>query len=148
MTVMHYEGAPTVRRRKLITLPSAANPAPSANASVAPSWPAKPKHKAANAADKVLLNIGFPSPARRLQIKPDKQQNRPGAHQPDAPDPREVRPARQIERHKHDREAGQAQRVHAEHEIFGQRRHTKIIANEAKPSPGDCVVAALPALTS
>ena len=43
-------GGAIINRRKLITLPSPANPAPSASASVAPSWPARPKHSAANAA--------------------------------------------------------------------------------------------------
>src|SRR3984885_8996836 len=40
----------TASRRKLITLPSAANPAPSASATVAPSRSARPKHNAASAA--------------------------------------------------------------------------------------------------
>ena len=40
----------TASRRKLITLPSAAKPAPSASATVAPSWPASAKHSAASAA--------------------------------------------------------------------------------------------------
>src|ERR1700732_5244814 len=43
-------GGATARRKKLITLPTAANPAPSASASVAPSRPASPKHNAASAA--------------------------------------------------------------------------------------------------
>ena len=38
----------TASRRKLITLPSAAKPAPSASATVAPSRPARPKHSAAS----------------------------------------------------------------------------------------------------
>src|SRR5882724_8753207 len=40
----------TVKRRKLITHPSAAKPAPSASASAAPSRPARLKHRAASAA--------------------------------------------------------------------------------------------------
>src|SRR6185369_3751592 len=46
-------GAATVRRSKLITLPKAANPAPSASATVAPSRPARAKHSAADAAPSV-----------------------------------------------------------------------------------------------
>src|ERR1700739_4224763 len=43
----------TAKRRKLITLPSAAKPAPSDSASVAPSRPARTKHSAASAAPMV-----------------------------------------------------------------------------------------------
>src|ERR1700732_2404634 len=46
-------GGTTASRKKLITLPTAANPAPSASASVAPSRPARPKHNAASAAPMV-----------------------------------------------------------------------------------------------
>lgn len=51
----HAEGAIgpayfTASRKKLITLPSTAKPAPSASATVAPLWPASAKHAAASAA--------------------------------------------------------------------------------------------------
>src|SRR5439155_6908882 len=126
--------------------------------SAACAVPNRPKQTAAIAATKILLHIGSPSPARRFQIKPDKQQNRPGAHQPDAPDPREIRPARQIERHEHDRKTGQAQRVHAEQKILGKHRpRLRELSLRAKRSnlvpivpstQRDCFVAALLAMTS
>src|SRR5207237_5422230 len=83
----------------------------------------RPKQQMVNAANKVLFSISLPLPAGRFEIYPDKQQHGPGAHQADAPEFRDLWLTRQVERGKHERKAGEAQRIHAEQKVLNQHLH-------------------------